>query len=127
METSALLPLCSPNGEERAARTGGAILAAVDVGNNDEDHRRLHASIIDHGYAIAGLAKGDLHVIAAHPSPMLSASDPTYQLSETIEQRYREACTAFQAEFGISDDHLHIAEGRQTFLFLTPKNSSMRW
>ncbi|MDD2091102.1 universal stress protein [Pseudomonas guariconensis] len=91
--------------------TGGAILAAVDVGNNDEDHRRLHASIIDHGYAIAGLAKGDLHVITAHPSPMLSASDPTYQLSETIEQQYREACTAFQAEFGISDDHLHIAEG----------------
>ncbi|MEB3899346.1 universal stress protein [Pseudomonas putida] len=91
--------------------TGGAILAAVDVGNNDEDHRRLHASIIDHGYAIAGLAKGQLHVISAHPSPMLAASDPIYQLSETIEQRYREACKAFQAEFDVPDDHLHIAEG----------------
>ena len=91
--------------------TGGAILAAVDVGNNDEDHRRLHASIVDHGFAIARLAKGDLHVISAHPSPMLAASDPTYQLSETIEQRYRETCKAFQAEFDIRDDHLHIAEG----------------
>ncbi|MBF8720367.1 universal stress protein [Pseudomonas guariconensis] len=91
--------------------TGGAILAAVDVGNTDEDHRRLHASIVDHGYAIAGLAKGQLHVISAHPSPMLAASDPAYQLSETIEQRYREACKAFQAEFDIPDDHLHIAEG----------------
>ncbi|MDZ3990921.1 universal stress protein [Pseudomonas sp. Teo4] len=91
--------------------TGGKILAAVDVGNDDQDHRRLHASIIDHGYAIASLAKGELHVVAAHPSPMLSASDPTYQLSETIEQRYREACKAFQAEFEISDDRLHIAEG----------------
>lgn len=65
--------------------TGGVILAAVDVGNQDEDHRRLHASIIDHGFEIAKLAKGELHVISAHPSPMLSASDPAYQLSETIE------------------------------------------
>lgn len=91
--------------------SGGVILAAVDVGNQDTDHRRLHASIIDHGYAIAGLAKSALHVISAHPSPMLSASDPTYQRSETIEQRYREACRAFQAEFDISEDRLHIAEG----------------
>ncbi|MDF0733693.1 universal stress protein [Pseudomonas entomophila] len=91
--------------------TGGKVLAAVDVGNQDEDHRRLHASIIDHGYAIASLAKGELHVISAHPSPMLSASDPVYQLSETIEQRYREACLAFQTEFDISEDRLHVAEG----------------
>ncbi|BDM21911.1 MULTISPECIES: universal stress protein [Pseudomonas] len=90
---------------------GGVILAAVDVGNQDEDHRRLHASIIDHGYAIAGLAKGELHVVSAHPSPMLSASDPVYQLSETIEKRYREACSAFQAEFDISEERLHVAEG----------------
>ncbi|BBH45349.1 universal stress protein [Pseudomonas sp. KU43P] len=91
--------------------TGGVILAAVDVGNQDEDHRRLHADIIDHGYAIAGLAKGHLHVISAHPSPMLSASDPVYQLSETIDKRYREACRAFQAEYGISEDRLHVEEG----------------
>lgn len=91
--------------------TGGVILAAVDVGNQDEAHRRLHASIIDHGYAIASLAKGQLHVISAHPSPMLSASDPVYQLSETIEKRYREACSTFQAEFDISEERLHVAEG----------------
>lgn len=91
--------------------TGGVILAAVDVGNHDEAHRLLHASIIDHGYAIASLAKGELHVISAHPSPMLSAADPVYQNTETIEQRYREACRAFQAEFGISEERLHIAEG----------------
>ncbi|MFD2645039.1 universal stress protein [Pseudomonas japonica] len=91
--------------------SGGVILAAVDVGNHDQDHRVLHGDIIDHGYAIAGLAKGDLHVISAHPSPMLSAADPVYQLKETIEQRYREECAAFQAEFDISDERLHVAEG----------------
>lgn len=91
--------------------TGGVILAAIDVGNIDGEHRTLHASIIDHGYDISSLAKAHLHVISAHPSPMLSAADPTFQLKETIEASYREQCKAFQAEFDIDDDHLHIEEG----------------
>lgn len=91
--------------------TNGVILTAVDVGNHDGEHRALHYAIIDHGYDIAALAKGQLHVIAAHPSPMLSAADPVFQLKETIEARYREQCQAFQTEFDIDDEHLHIAEG----------------
>lgn len=91
--------------------TGGKIIAAVDVGNNDGEHRSLHAGIISHAYDIAGLAKATLHVISAHPSPMLSSADPTFQLSETIEARYREACRTFQAEYGFSDEQLHIEEG----------------
>ncbi|WP_439858750.1 universal stress protein [Pseudomonas sp. MBLB4136] len=90
---------------------GGIVLAAVDVGNADAEHRTLHASIISHGHDIAALAKANLHVISAHPAPMLSAADPTFQLKETIEARYREECKAFQAEFQIADDCLHIAEG----------------
>ncbi|MNF97134.1 hypothetical protein D3C84_799530 [compost metagenome] len=87
------------------------ILAAIDVGNTDLEHRHLHDTIIDHGYDIATLAKAHLHVISAHPSPMLSSADPTFQLSETIQARYREQCKSFQAEFDIDDDHLHIEEG----------------
>ncbi|WP_338580446.1 universal stress protein [Pseudomonas sp. MAG733B] len=87
------------------------ILAAVDVGNSDPEHRHLHNTIIDHGYDIATLAKAHLHVISAHPSPMLSSADPTFQLSDTIAARYREQCKAFQAEFDIDDEHLHIEEG----------------
>ena len=90
---------------------GGVILAAIDVGNTDGEHRSLHNSIIDHGFDIASLAKAQLHVISAHPSPMLSAADPTFQLRETIEARYREQCKAFQAEFDVDDSHLHIEEG----------------
>ncbi|MGF6200245.1 universal stress protein [Pseudomonas laurylsulfatiphila] len=87
------------------------ILAAVDVGNTDLEHRHLHDTIINHGYDIATLAKARLHVISAHPSPMLSSADPTFQLSETIQARYREQCKSFQAEFDIDDEHLHIEEG----------------
>ncbi|WP_321374065.1 universal stress protein [Pseudomonas extremaustralis] len=91
--------------------TGGVILAAVDVGNTDEEHRELHYTIIDHGFDIASMAKAQLHVISAHPSPMLSAADPTFQLKSTIEARYREQCEKFQAEFDVDDAHLHIEEG----------------
>jgi len=90
---------------------GGKILAAVDVGNSDAEHRTLHAGIVSHAYDIAGLAKAELHVISAHPSPMLSAADPTFQLKETIEAHYREECKAFQAEYDFSDKQLHIEEG----------------
>jgi len=87
------------------------ILAAIDVGNTDSEHRHLHNTIIDYGYDIASLARAHLHVISAHPSPMLSSADPTFQLKETIEARYREQCQAFQAEFDIDNEHLHIEEG----------------
>ncbi len=91
--------------------TGGIILAAVDVGNSDGEHRTLHSGIVSHGYDIAALAKGTLHVISAHPSPMLSAADPTFQLKETIEARYREQCKAFQAEYDVTNGRLHVEEG----------------
>ncbi|WP_404394069.1 universal stress protein [Stutzerimonas chloritidismutans] len=91
--------------------TGGNILAAVDVGNADLEHRTLHATIINHGYEIASLADGKLHVISAHPSAMLSAADPAFQLKETIEARYRDACKQFQEEFQIPDARLHVEEG----------------
>ncbi|MGY2291341.1 universal stress protein [Pseudomonas sp. SDO528_S397] len=90
---------------------GRVILATIDVGNADSEHQALHNAIIDHGFDIASVAKAQLHVISAHPSPMLSASDPVFQLKETIEARYREQCARFQAEFDIEDARLHIEEG----------------
>ena len=89
----------------------GKVLAAVDAGNADGPHRALHTSIISHGYEIAQLAQCELHVIGAYPSPMLSAADPTFQLKESIEARYRTNCKVFQSEFAIADECLHIEEG----------------
>jgi len=91
--------------------TGGNILAAVDVGNADLEHRTLHTTIVNHGFEIANLADGNLHVISAHPSAMLSAADPAFQLKETIEARYRDACKQFQEDFAIPNERLHVVEG----------------
>lgn len=89
----------------------GKVLAAVDVGNNDRAHKALHASIVRHAHEIASLGKGELHVVSAHPSPILSAADPTFQLRDNIAGHYRQECKAFQDEYGIADDKLHIPEG----------------
>ena len=91
--------------------TGGVILAAVDVGNKDGEHRTLHAGIVSNGYEVAELAKGSLHVITAHPSPMLSAADPTFQISESIRASYLEKCREFQRTNDIPDERLHVEEG----------------
>jgi universal stress protein E len=91
--------------------TGGNILAAIDVGNLDAEHRTLHASIISHAYDIAGLADGSLHVVSAHPALLLASVDSTLPLGETIEAEYRKACEAFQAEYDIPAECLHICQG----------------
>lgn len=91
--------------------TGGVILAAVDVGNKDGEHRTLHAGIVSNGSEIARLAKGALHVLSAHPSPMLSAADPTFQVAESIKASYLAKCRDFQRECDIPDECLHVEEG----------------
>jgi len=91
--------------------TEGTILAAVDVGNSSGVHRRLHASLISNAFEVASIAKATLHVFSAHPSPMLSASDPTFQLRETIEARYRQQCASFVKEFELDEEQMHIKEG----------------
>lgn len=91
--------------------TGGTILAAIDAGSTDIEHRVLHSGVVSHGYDIAALAGGTLHIMSAHPYPMLSAADPVLQLKESIEALYRELCKTFQAEFDVSDERLHIEEG----------------
>ncbi|MNJ17439.1 Universal stress protein E [compost metagenome] len=91
--------------------TGGTILAAVDVDSSDVGHRVLHSGIVSHGYDIAQLASGTLHMMSAYPYPLLSSSDPVLQNKESIEAFYCEQCKRLQHEFHISDEHLHVEEG----------------
>ena len=42
---------------------------------------------------------------------MLSAADPTFQLSETIHARYLEQCKSYAKQFDVSDAQIHVEEG----------------
>lgn len=87
------------------------VLAAVDVGNNDPEHMALHTSIVDHGFRIASMARGEFHVVSAHPAPMLATVDAVYPLDTELEQTYRAECKVFQQQCEIDDSRLHIEEG----------------
>ena len=90
--------------------TGGNILAAVDVGNADLEHRTPTPP------SSTTATRSPTWLTAScicdqRASAMLSAADPAFQLKETIEARYREACKRFQEEFDIPDAQLHVEEG----------------
>jgi hypothetical protein len=68
------LPDSGPAGENRRFLEG----QSDSGGRRCRQHRQsrhLHNTIIDYGYDIASMAKAHLHVISAHPSPMLSPAD----------------------------------------------------
>ncbi len=90
---------------------GGVILAAIDAGNSDVNHRVLHAGIVGHGYDIAQMIGGTLHIMSAHPCAELLSADPVYHLRDSIHAMYLEHCRALQAEYEVGDEHLHIEEG----------------
>lgn len=87
------------------------VLAAVDVGNNDPEHMALHSSIVDHGFRIASLIHGHLHVVSAHPAPTLAVVDAAYPIDTQMQASYRADCTVFQQQCEIEDNRLHIEEG----------------
>lgn len=89
----------------------GKILAAVDVGNSSAEHRTLHASLVENAFSVASIAKAQLNVFCAYPAPMLSAADPTFQLRETIEARYREQAEQFAREHELQPEQMHLREG----------------
>lgn len=89
----------------------GSVLAAVDVGNHDDQHHVLHDTIVSHAADIVEMINGDLHLVSAHPAPMMSASDPVYQLRENIAARYREESARYIQQHHLDDGHVHIDEG----------------
>lgn len=89
----------------------GSVLAAVDLGNHDNQHHVLHDAIISHAADIVDMINGTLHLVSAHPAPMLSAADPVYQLREHIAARYVEEAQRYVNSYAIPPAQVHIEEG----------------
>lgn len=89
----------------------GRVLAAVDVGNADGQHRELQDQIIDQAFQIAELAQAELHLVSAHPLPALAAPAPQFQRRDQVREPYQAYYQSLQDHFDIPDERLHIAEG----------------
>ncbi|WP_373331761.1 universal stress protein [Thiopseudomonas alkaliphila] len=91
--------------------SNGNVLAAVDLGNTEPEHRELQNSIVSTGLELTQVTKGKLHLFTAHPSPMLSAADPTFQLRDTIENRYKGLCDSLVSLFDLDPALVSLKEG----------------
>ncbi|SDS33129.1 Nucleotide-binding universal stress protein, UspA family [Halopseudomonas xinjiangensis] len=89
----------------------GAVLAAVDLGNHDDQNHVLHDTIVSHAADITEMINGTLHLVSAHPAPMLSAADPVYQLRERIAARYVDEAHKYIDLYNMSESQVHIDEG----------------
>lgn len=89
----------------------GKVLAAVDLGDHDDQHQKLHESIVSHAFDITQMISGELHLLSAHPAPMLSSANPIYQLRETILEIYGEKARHYIDEYDIDENNAHIDEG----------------
>lgn len=89
----------------------GKVLAAVDLGDHDDQHRGLHDAIINHAADIVSMIHGELHLLSAHPAPMLSSANPVYQLRENILKIYSEKAAHYLSEYDIDESNTHIDEG----------------
>lgn len=91
--------------------SGRNILAAVDTGSDNAGQCALQTRIVALAAAIADAVQGHLHVLTAHPSPMLSPADPAFQSRQSLRQRYHEACRRFESTYALTNEQLHIEEG----------------
>lgn len=89
----------------------GSVLAAIDLGSHDDQHHVLHDTIVSHAADICEMIDGQLHLISAHPAPMLSSADPTFQLRESIAASYEDASVEYTEKYAIMPERLHIDEG----------------
>ena len=89
----------------------GSVLAAVDLSSRSDQHYVLHDAIVSNAAEIAEMIHGELHMVTAHPAPMLSAANPVYQLSENIVKEYREKAARYRDLHSISESNMHISEG----------------
>ena len=97
--------------KDSASWMHGNVLAAVDLGNHDDQHHVLHDTIVRYAADIAEMVNGQMHLISAHPAPMLSAANPVYQLRENIVRIYTDKATRYRDQYGIPETNLHIDEG----------------
>lgn len=111
LEAAALRALSGTDDQDRPALDG-----RKDPRRGRRRQQRRRAPLParrDHQPCLRHRRPGQGHAARDQRPPLADAllRRPDLPASETIEARYREACRTFQAEYGFSDEQLHIEEG----------------
>ena len=94
----------------------GNIVAAINVGSEDEDHISLNNKLTEKAVSLAKIIEANVHLVTSYPGtpvniaieiPEFNASD----YSETMKKYHIESMTAHAENFGVPESQTHVHEG----------------
>ena len=94
----------------------GNILAAINVGSEDEEHGSLNHKITEEALNLSNLIDANVHLVNSYPgTPVNIAIEiPEFNANEyndNMRQHHVDAITKHASTFGIASEALHIEEG----------------
>lgn len=92
------------------------VLAAVDLGTSDQNHIKLHNTLIEVAETLTFVAKGtSLHLVSVYPSPIFAEIHPDSKIqgmTSEIKQFYIKARDTFEKEHPRLDkENIHLLAG----------------
>ena len=101
---------------DETAVHGKPVVAAVDVGDHDEAHKRLNKEVLERANQLAGVLESEVHVIYAYgPAAVAGRAGLSDRLAIEIERsKYEEELKATEqlaATHGIKEANIHLREG----------------
>ncbi|MGJ8692358.1 MAG: universal stress protein UspE [Thalassotalea sp.] len=95
---------------------GGNIVAAVNVGNFDDEYSSLNKKITEEAIHLAKLVDGNAHLVNSYPgTPVNIAIEiPEFnsaEYNETMKDHHTEAMEKHVAEFNFDINNTHVKEG----------------
>ncbi len=94
----------------------GHILAAVNVGSEEEEHKSLNNKVTEEALNLSRLIKADTHFVNSYPgTPINIAIEiPEFdanEYNETMKQHHFDVMKAHAEKYQIEDKFLHVQEG----------------
>ncbi|RLV58187.1 universal stress protein UspE [Parashewanella curva] len=95
--------------------SGGKILCAINL-EEDDNHRHLSHSIIEHAQFIAKQFNGEVHLVNAYPgTPVNIAIElPDFDMinyNESMREQHHNELIKVAEQFNIAKEHCHVLEG----------------
>lgn len=96
--------------------TGGNIIAAVNVGTQDQEHRSLNERITQLALDFAQTLQGQVNLVNSYPGTPVNIAieipefDPS-SFNESVRKHHEEAMRTFATAHGVSQEHCHVREG----------------
>ncbi|WP_133406783.1 universal stress protein UspE [Parashewanella tropica] len=95
--------------------SGGKIICAINL-EEDDSHRHLTHSIIEHAQFIANQFNAEVHLVNAYPgTPVNIAIElPDFDMvnyNESMKEQHAEALSKVAQQFNIPNEHCHVLEG----------------